>query len=63
MLGRIREEPALVVGFVGTLIALGVTFGLDLSTEQVGAVMALVTAVLALVTRSQVSPVTAAHRA
>jgi len=52
------KEPALIVGFVGAAIALGVSFGLPVTAEQVGFIMALVTASLAFVTRSQVSPVT-----
>jgi len=51
------KEPALIVGFIGALIALGVSFGLPVTAEQVGFIMALVTAGLAFVTRSQVSPV------
>ena len=51
------KEPALIVGFVGAAIALGVSFGLPISAEQVGFVMAFVSAILAFVTRSQVAPV------
>lgn len=54
---RIRNEPALVTGVVSALIALGVSFGLDLSGEQTGAIMAAVAAVMALVVRQQVTPV------
>lgn len=61
ILDRIRREPALVTGAVSALIALGVAFGLDLSGEQTGAIMAVVTAVLAFVTRSQVTPTSAEH--
>lgn len=60
---RIQREPALVTGIVGALIALGVAFGLDLTGEQIGAIMAVTTAVLALVTRAQVTPVAPAARA
>lgn len=56
MIDRIRREPALVSGLVSAVIALAVSFGADLSSEQVGAVMAVVAAVLAVVTRSQVTP-------
>lgn len=56
ILDRIRQEPALVTGAVAAIIALLVAFGLDLSGEQTGAIMALVTAALAFVTRSQVTP-------
>lgn len=54
MFGR---EPALWMGLVGAAIALGTAFGLHLSAEQVGAISALAAAILAFVTRSQVSPV------
>ena len=57
MLDRIRREPALVSGAVAALIALLTAFGLDLTAEQVGAVLAVVTAALAFVVRSQVTPV------
>jgi uncharacterized membrane protein YoaK (UPF0700 family) len=53
---RIRREPAVVVGLVQSLIALGVAFGLQLSPEQVGAILAVTSAALALVVRSQVTP-------
>lgn len=56
ILDRIRREPALVTGAVSALIALGVAFGLNLTGEQTGAIMAVTTAVLAFVTRSQVTP-------
>ena len=57
MLDRIRREPALVSGAVAALIALLTAFGLDLTAEQVGAVLAVVSALLAFVVRSQVTPV------
>ena len=57
ILDRIRREPALVTGLVAATIALGVSFGLELSGEQTGAIMALVVAILAFVTRQQVTPV------
>ena len=53
---RIRNEPALVIGLVQAALALVIAFGLELSEEQVGAVLAISAAVLALVTRSQVTP-------
>jgi hypothetical protein len=59
MLARFKAEPALILGFVGAVIALVTAFGLDMSPERVGAIMALVSAGLALVVRSQVSPVAA----
>ena len=56
IIDRIKSEPALVTGLVSAVIALGVAFGLELSGEQTGAIMALVVAALAFVTRSQVTP-------
>ncbi len=53
MLGR---EPAVISGAVNALIALAVGFGLELSTEQVGLIMAAVAALLSLVVRSKVTP-------
>ena len=60
ILDRLRREPALVLGLVGALIALGTAFGLDLSKEQTGAITAVVVAVLSVVTRQNVTPVYAA---
>lgn len=54
---RIQREPALITGLVGALIAAGVSFGLDLSGDQTSALMGVTVAVLALITRSQVTPV------
>lgn len=51
-----NREPALILGAVQALIAVAVGFGLDLTPEQVSLVLAATAAVLALVTRSQVTP-------
>lgn len=56
ILERIKNEPALAIGLVSSVIALALAFGFTLSDEQVGGIMAVVVAVLALVTRSQVTP-------
>lgn len=56
MLNVIKREPALVSGLIAAVIALVAAFGLDLTNEQVGAIMAVVAAVLALVTRQSVTP-------
>lgn len=56
VLERIRNEPALVVAAVAAVISLLLAFGLSLSEEQIGAIMAVVVAVLGFVTRSQVTP-------
>jgi len=49
------REPALVVGAISALIALAIGFGLPVSSEQMALIMAAVTAVLSVITRSQVS--------
>lgn len=60
ILGR---EPVLWLAAVNALVALGVGFGLDVSTEQQALLQAAVTALLALVARGQVTPtVTADER-
>lgn len=53
MLGR---EPALILGLVQTAIALAMGFGLHWTPEQMGLVMAFTSALVALLVRSQVSP-------
>jgi hypothetical protein len=50
------REPAMVLALVQAVIVLGVAFGLKLSAEQTGAILAVTALVLGLVTRSQVSP-------
>lgn len=50
------REPALILGLVQSALALAVGFGLNLSTEQMGLLMAFSSALLAVITRSQVSP-------
>ena len=50
------REPALIIGAVNALLALAVGFGLTLTPQQVGLINAAVGAILAVITRSQVSP-------
>lgn len=50
------REPALVLGALNALLAVAVGFGLDVSPEQVGLINAAVAAVLAVITRSRVTP-------
>lgn len=52
-----NREPALWMGLIGALVSLGTSFGLHLSAEQVGAISAAAAAILSVITRSQVSPV------
>ena len=51
-----RSEPAAISGFVATVLSLAVSFGLHLTSDQTGAILAVVPAFAALVTRSQVTP-------
>jgi len=56
MYDRLRNEPALVLGAVQAFIALAIGFGLQLTPEQVGLIVAFTAAVLSVVTRTQVTP-------
>ena len=51
-----KEEPVGVQGIIQALLALGTSFGLGLSNSQMGAILAMTAAILALVTRQQVTP-------
>lgn len=51
-----NREPAMVMAVVQCAIALAISFGLHLSTEQTGAVVAFTAALLGLITRSRVTP-------
>lgn len=50
------REPVLIMGLIQAGIVLGVSFGLSLTQEQTGAILAFSAALLAVVTRTQVSP-------
>lgn len=52
----IKNQPALVIAFIGSGISLAVAFGLDLTAGQVGEIVAFTTAALGFVTRMLVSP-------
>lgn len=56
MLEFIKDEPAMLMAVVQALLALLLAFGLELTTEQVGAILAFSAAVLGLVVRKQVVP-------
>lgn len=56
MLDFIRNEPAIVTGIVAAAISLAVSLGLDLTPEQVGYVMAIVSGVLSVILRQRVTP-------
>lgn len=51
-----KREPALFYGVVNATIALAVSFGLELKPDQIGALLAVTSALLALVTRTQMTP-------
>lgn len=51
-----NNEPTLILGAIGALIALAVGFGLNITPAQVGLILAAVQAVISLVTRTQVTP-------
>lgn len=56
IVARVRTEPVLVTAAVSAVIALVVAFGVELSNEQTGAILAVVTALLGFVTRRKVTP-------
>ena len=51
-----HAEPTMVLAVVQAVLAMVVAFGLELSNEQTGSILAVSGAILALITRSQVSP-------
>ena len=56
MIDRIRREPALIAGLIQAVLALLVAFGLSLSAEQTASILAVTAALLAVLTRAQVTP-------
>lgn len=56
-MGLWNREPAMILAVLQTLLALLIGFGLKLSGDQVALIMAFSTALLGLITRSQVTPV------
>ncbi len=59
IINQIKEEPVAFQGLIQVALALGLSFGLNLSNIQVGAILAFSAAVLAFLTRKVVSPVAA----
>lgn len=49
-------EPALLLGAVQAILALAVSFGLELTGEQTGAILAASAAVLSVLLRRKVTP-------
>lgn len=55
MLSKIwNAEPIVIIGAIQALIAVGVGFGLNLTSEQTALILGAVSAVLALFGRTQV---------
>lgn len=52
-----NREPAVIMGVVQAVLGMALAFGIELSQEQVGSIMAGTAAVMALVVRSQVVPI------
>lgn len=58
-----KREPVLWMAVVQALLGVVVAFGVGLSADQTAAIMAATAAVLALVTRTQVTPNVRIHAA
>jgi hypothetical protein len=52
----IKHEPILISGLVQAVIGILLAFGVDLSNEQVGSIMAATAIILAIVARMFVTP-------
>lgn len=50
------REPVMILALLESMLALAVGFGLSISTEQFGLLMAASVAAIGVVTRSRVSP-------
>lgn len=53
---KIREEPALLVGFVSAVLILLTAFGVPLTEGQQGAIIGVVIAIGAIIVRQSVTP-------
>lgn len=54
----LKKEPAAITSIVAAIIALAVSFGLSLSSDQVGAITAIATLLAGFITRASVTPAT-----
>lgn len=50
-----KREPALILGFINAVLALLLAFGVDLSEVQIATILAVSSALLALITRQVVA--------
>lgn len=55
MMDLIRTEPVMFQAVIQAFLALLLSFGVGLSTEQIGSIMAFTAALLAFVTRKMVT--------
>lgn len=51
-----KTEPAIIISLVAACLGLAASFGLSLTKDQTTAIMAVVTILAGLVTRSRVTP-------
>ena len=51
------KEPAMILGTIQAILAAVTSFGLQLTTEQIGAIMTVSSMIIGLITRFRVSPV------
>ena len=58
LITRIQQEPVMLQGIVQAILGLAVSFGTNLSTQQIAGILALSASILSFVTRSQVTPLT-----
>lgn len=56
LIERVRREPVLATALLASVLTLLVSFGVEITDEQMGAIGAVATAALALVARTKVSP-------
>lgn len=62
LIERIKDEPVLLTALVGAVLDLVIVFGVPVTPEQKVAILAVVTTLLALFARSQVTPVRKINR-
>jgi hypothetical protein len=58
LLTRIQQEPVMLQGIVQAALGLAVSFGTNLSSQQIAGILLLSASILSFVTRSQVTPIT-----
>lgn len=56
MTNLINREPAMLSALIQAAVALSTSFGLNLTAEQIGTIMAFTATLLGLLTRSKVTP-------